>query len=323
MSAMKQAPPKPKLALSTRTLTRVIVAVVIMLVLVAGGFGGYYYWDRYLHAGDKSPLELDIDHLQQAIRDDPQNPDTRLALAQFYLAKGMMADAYEQATQVLTAFPDNDGAMLVAGIAGARMQKYEIAVDPLEKFVAAHKDSPMANADTALETAYYFLGESYLQLNQAENAIASFKGALAITPTDADALYQLGKAYQTVGKPEQALEQYQKAVRLVPDFTEAYTGMIESYTSLNQPEYVAYARGMQAFSMKDFNTAQIHLERAAETLTDFAPAYLGLGLTYEKLGLYDKALTALSRGIELNPNDFAIQQSYARVQATLNGQNIQ
>ncbi len=319
---MKQASQK-RTSLSNKALTRAITIVVVLLVLVAGGFGGYYYWDRYMHAGDKSPLELDIEHMEQAIRDDPQNPDTRVALAQFYLAKGMMPEALDQANQVLNAFPDNEGALLTAGIANVRMGYYQEATDPLKKFIDARKDSPMANADTALEAAYYFLGESYLELNNPADAIPNLEGALGITPTDADALYQLGQAYQATGEPEKALEQYHKAVRLVPDFVDAYTGMIESYSSLNQPEYVAFARGMQAFSMKDFNTAQIHLERVVETLPDFAPAFLGLGLTYEKLGMYDQALTMLGKSIELNPDDFAAQQSYARVQATVNGQNIQ
>lgn len=322
MSTMKQVSSK-ETSLNNKTLTRAIVAVIVLLVLVAGAFGGYYYWDRYVQVGDKSPLELDIEHMEQAIRDDPQNPDNRVALAQFYLAKGMMSEAFEQATQVLNAFPENDAALLVAGIAGVRMGNYEIATDPLEKFVAAHKDAPMANADTALEAAYYFLGESYMQLGSPADAIPNLEGALGITPTDADALYQLGTAYQATGDAEHALEKYHMAVRLVPDFVEAYTGMIESYSSLNQPEYVAYARGMQAFSMKDFSTAQIHLERATQTLSDFAPAFTGLGLTYEKLGMYDQALIVLGQSIELTPNDFTAQQAYARVQATISGQNIQ
>ncbi len=319
---MKQVSSK-QTALSNQTLIRAIIAAIVLLALVGVAFGGYYYWDRYVRIGDKSPLELDIEHMEQAIRADPQNPDNRVALAQFYLAKGMISDAFDQATQVLNAFPDNDGALLVAGIAGVRMGNYETATAPLEKFVAAHKDAPMANADTALEAAYYFLGESYMQMGKPAVAIPNLESALRITPTNADTLYQLGTAYQFTGDAKHALEQYHQAVRLVPDFVEAYTGMIESYSALNQPEYVAYARGMQAFSMKDFSTAKTHLERATQTLPDFAPAFLGLGLTYEKLEMYDQALVALGKSIELNPNDFAAQQSYAHVQATVNGQNIQ
>ncbi len=310
-------------ALSTQTIQRAIWGVGIIFIIVATAFGGYYYWDRYLHLGDKSPLELDIDHLEQAIRDDPQNPDTRVALAQYYLGKGMNEKALAQANQVINAFPDNDGALLVAGIAQVRLGDLEAALDPLGKFVDARKDLPMANADTALEAAYYFLGESYVGLNRPEDAIPALQGALTITPTDADALFKLGQAYQATNQPEAALEKYHKAVRLVPDFVEAYTAMIDSYSTLNQPDYVAYARGMQAFSMQDYKTAQTHLEHATKTLPEFSPAFLGLGLTYEKLGNLNAALQALKQAIALNPNDFAAQQAYGRIQATLNGQNIQ
>ncbi len=309
--------------ISTRTLTRVIVGAAVLLLVAVGVFGGYYYWDRYTFAGDKSPLELDIEHLESAIREDPQNPETRVALAQYYLGKGLYKDALAQAGQVLNAFPDNDGALLVAGIAHVRLNDMEPAIKNLEQFVAARKDQPMANVDTTLEAAYYFLGESYLNQNRPEEAIPNLEGALTITPTDADALYKLGMAYQTTGRAEAALEKYHKAVRLVPDFVEAYTGMIASYSSLNQPSYVAYARGMQAFSLQDFNTAQTHLEAATEALPDFAPAFLGLGLTYEKIDMQYEALQTLERAIELNPNDFAAQQAYARIQAVIDGQNIQ
>jgi len=310
-------------SISTQTLTRIIVGAVVLLVIAVGAFGGYYYWDRYTFAGDKSPLELDIEHLESAIREDPQNPDMRVALAQYYLGKGMFKDALTQADQVLNAFPDNDGALLVAGIAHVRLNEADPAIENLEQFVAARKDLPMANVDTTLEAAYYFLGESYLSQNRPAEAIPNLEGALTITPTDADALYQLGMAYQATGDADAALEKYHKAVRLVPDFVEAYTGMIESYSSLNQPSYVAYARGMQAFSMKDFATAKTHLEAATEALPDFAPAFLGLGLAYEKIDMPYEALQALEQAIELNPNDFAAQQAYARIQAALDGQNIQ
>ncbi|RME45350.1 MAG: tetratricopeptide repeat protein [Caldilineae bacterium] len=316
MSATKPITPK----LSTKTLQRTIWLVGIVLVLVVLSFGGYYYWDRYIHLGDKSPLEVDIAHLEQAIRDDPQNPDARVALAEYYLTKGMYPDAIEQANQVLNAYPDNQGAMLVAGVAAVRMNKPEEALEPLEKFVALRKDGPMANTDTALETAYYFLGESYMALDRPQDAIPVLEGALVINRTDADALYLLGQAYQATGRPEDALQQYQKAVRLVPDFTEAYTAMIEAYSTLNQEDYVAYARGMQAFTLKDYQTARTHLEYATNALPDFAPAFLGLALTYEKLGQPQAALQAVDRALDLDPTDFAAQQAYGRLQSILNPQ---
>ncbi len=318
MSARTRLTPKhrsPRSLLSADRLQRAVVIAATAVITSVLLFGGYYYWDRYVRLGDKSPIELNIEHLEQAIREDPQDPDRRAAFAEYYLGKEMYAEALDQAGQVLSNYPDHNGALLVSGIAYVRLDKPADAVAPLEKFVSLRKDQPMANADTALETAYYFLGECYLKLGRPADALAALDAALVITPTDADALYQAGLAHQALGQPEQALERYHKAVRLVPDFTEAYTAMIESYTALNKPDYAAYARGMQAFSLKDYKTAQTHLEFATQALPDFAPAHLGLGLTYEKTGQLDLALNAVKRAMELDPNDFAAQQAYGRIEA--------
>ncbi len=307
----------PRSLLSADRLQRAVVIAATAVIASVLLFGGYYYWDRYVHMGDKSPIELDIEHLEQAIRDNPQDPDRRVALAEYYLGKEMYVEALGQAGQVLSLYPENNGALLVSGVAYVRQGKPEEALAPLEKFVALRKDQPMANADILLETAYYFLGECYLKLDRPADALTVLDAALVITPTDADVLYQAGLAHQALGRPEQALENYHRAVRLVPDFAEAYTGMIESYTALDKPDYVAYARGMQAFSLQDYKTAQTHLEFATSALPDFAPAFLGLALTYEKTGQLDLALAAVDKALVLDPNDFAAQQTRGRIQAAI------
>jgi len=303
---------------STQDIQRAIWIVLTTLVASLALFGGYYYWDRYVHLGDKSPLELDIEMLEKAVRKDPQNPKVRVALAASYLNSGVYREALEQTDQVLSLYPENEGALLVAGIAYVRLDRPEDALDLLEKFVALRKDQPIARADTLLETAYYFLGASYIKVNRLAEAITALEAALVISPIDADALYQLGLAYQASGQPEAALERYHKAVRLGPDFTEAYSGMIESYSTLEQSDYVTYARGMRAFCRQDYETAQIHLEQATQALPDFAPAFLGLGLTYEKMDELEAALAAIQRALELAPNDFAAQQALGRIQVAMN-----
>ncbi len=298
-----------------RMLKRLVLLLSIAVGVVFLAFGAYYYWDRYVRIGDQSPLERDIAALEEAVREDPQDPDRRVALAEYYLGKGMYQDALQQADEVLQAFPDNDRAMLVKGIAYVRTADYQNAIEPLQAFIDLRKDSPMANTDIALETAYYFLGESYMALEQPENAIAPLEAAVKIERTDADALYQLGVAYTKIGQPENGLPYLERAVRLVPDFTEAYTAMIDVYTAQNQPDYVAFARGMQAFSLGDYQTAQVHLERATQALPTFAPAFVGLAMTYEKQGNLDAAMQAAETAIQLAPEDFSAQQTYGRLQA--------
>ena len=303
--------------LSTQGIQRAIWIALAALIANLALFGGYYYWDRYMHLGDKSPLELDIDQMEQVIRENPQNPEARVALAEFYLNKGMHKDALHQAEQVLGLYPENEVALLIAGIAHVHLNQPSDALEPLERFVALRKDQPMANIDTILEAAYYFLGESYMKLNRSSEAIPVLEAALLISRTDADALYQLGLAYQADGQPELALERYHQAVRFVPDFFEVYGAMIESYSALDHPDYVVYAQGMQALSQQDYETAHKHLEFAVQALPNFAPALLGLGLTHEQMGDLEAALAVVQRALELNPNDFAAQQALGRIQAMM------
>jgi tetratricopeptide (TPR) repeat protein len=293
----------------------VLATLITVLVL----FSAYYYWDRYVvRLGDQSPLELGVERLEQAIRDDPQDPEARVALAEFYLGQALYQDALDQTVQVLSLYPENEGALLVSGIAYIRLDQPEAALDPLEQFVATREEGEMARTDTRLEMAYYFLGESYMKLERPAEAIPVLDKALVINRTDADARYQLGLAHQANDQPQAALEQYHEAVRFVPNFTEAYSGMIESYAALDQLEYVAYARGMEALTLQDYETAQTHLEHATQALPDFAPAFLGLSLTYEKLGQLEAALATIERALELEPDDFAAQQTFGRLQATMN-----
>jgi tetratricopeptide (TPR) repeat protein len=300
---------------STQNLQRAIWIVLAVLIAVVVVFIGYYVWDRYIHLGDRSPIEVGAADLERAIRDDPQNVEARIALAESYLSRGQVEKALEQANQVLSQVPENHGALLIAGVAYVRLDQPEAALAPLKTFVALRKDGPMAQADTALEAAYYFLGESYVKLNRPAEAIPVLEAALAISPADADALYQAGLAYRATGQPEPALERYHQAVRLVPDFAEAYSGMVQAYSDTGQSDYERYAQGMEAFSLGDYNAALSHLEGATQVLPDFAPAFLGLGLTYEKTGQLEAAESAIVRALELDPQDFAAQQALGRIQS--------
>ena len=70
-----------------RRLKRLALAAVIVAVVLIAAFAGYYYWDRYVHIGDQSPLELGVSQLEEAVREDPQNAESRLSLAEFYFQR--------------------------------------------------------------------------------------------------------------------------------------------------------------------------------------------------------------------------------------------
>jgi tetratricopeptide (TPR) repeat protein len=296
---------------------RIVIYAAIALGLVIVSFGGYYYWDRYVKLGDESPISRSINELEELVRLHPDDTELRMALAESYLVDQSYAKAMEQASEVLISYPDNERAMFVVGIASASEEKWEQAVPPLEKFVEIRSKAPTANMDTSLETALYYLGSSYINLNRYQDAIPALSQAVKINATDADAFYLLGRAYTQNGQHEEAVLSYGEAVRFVPDFVEAYQGMAESYTALGKADYALYARGMVSFSTKDYEAARVELEKATLSLTDFAPAFIGLGLTYEELGNLTSAEASLITALQIEPDNFTASQALGRVQAAI------
>jgi len=184
MSTTKHSPP-PKTPLSTQNIRRGIIIVAVLLILVMAAFSAVYYWDRFLPRGDQSPSEIAIQEAEKAVREHPQDPDLRLALARIYYENSLYPEALEHANQVLSVSPDSENALLIAGLANIRLAQAAAAIPPLEQLIAARKKNPMAKSDMLLEMAYYFVGESYNKLGQNENAIPPLEAALEITPTDA------------------------------------------------------------------------------------------------------------------------------------------
>ena len=320
MRPTNNAASKPAQA-SNQAIQRAIWIVLGLLLVLLLIFAGYYVSDRYFHAEEQPPGERDIEHLEEAVLQEPQNPLLRIALAESYLRAGWNAEALEQAGQVLRQYPYNASALLIAGIGEVKLDRPEAALAPLHSFVALRKDGPMARTDTALEAAYYYLGESYLKLGRPAEAIPLLEAALQISPVDADALYQLGLALDADGQRPLAVQKYGEAVRLVPDFEEAYRAMAATYAALDQPDHATYAEGMVAFCHQDYRAAVSYLERATQALPGSAPAFLGLGLSYEGLGSLQPALSAIQQSLVLDPTDFAAQQALARLQAALETQD--
>ncbi len=304
---------------SRRLLRRVVWGLLAAVLLVSAAFAGYYYWDRYTVRQAPSPERQGLAHLEQLARQNSQDPEARLALAQAYLEGDKYTQAVEQAQQVLRAYPERQEALLIAGLAYTRAGQPQAAIDTLEKLAAARRQSSMASIDSVLQATLYYLGENYVRLNRPAQAILALSEALTIDRTDADALYQLGLAYALDGKHELALEQFDRATRFVPDMADAYHQMGLSYAALSSPTHVIYARGMEAYARKDYAGARADLERVSAELPDFAPAQVGLGLVYEKLGDPAGAKTRYARALALEPDNLLAGYGLIRLGNTQGG----
>jgi tetratricopeptide (TPR) repeat protein len=299
----------------TNQITRIVIYTGIALVLLVISFGTYYYSDRYVPPVEQvSPNQKTIKELEAEIRKDPQNADLRLTLAEAYLGVQNYDAAIQQAQEVIKNYPEKDGALFILGFSHASLQQFDQAIVPLTEFVKVREASEMAATDQVLETALYFLGESYIQTGKPQDAIAPLTRALEINQTDADAMYKLGFAYTQTGQHNEALVYYERAIQFVPNFAEAYSGMSQSYDALGQTDKAAYARGMLAYSIDDVETARQELEQTVIKMPDYAPAFVGLALTYEKLGDLAKAKVTVQTALILDPNNFLAQQLLGRIE---------
>jgi tetratricopeptide (TPR) repeat protein len=301
----------------THQLTRIVILVGVLLVLVLVSFGGYYYYDRY-YSNEVPAAEKIISQAQQAVEKDPQNPETRLALAEAYMVNRRFDDALGEANQVMAAYPDNQHAWLVVGVANALNGNPKDAVEPLQKFYEANKDVEMPGLNKTLQAAAYYLGDSYLQLKQPDKAVPVLEKAVEWSQTDADAMVKLGTAYIAVQRFENAVTMFQAATRFVPDYTEAYQGMATAYQAMNEADFANYAKGMVAYTQKDYKTALELLLKASQAEPEYVPALTGLGLTYEAMGDLQNARASYEAAVKLVPEDFTAKTGLQRVEAQLN-----
>ena len=302
----------------THQLTRITILAGILLVLAVVSFGSYYYYDHYYDAPQPEEQEVTLAHAEQAVRDDPQSPEKRMVLAELYMLNQRYTDAITQASNVLAAQPDNQRAWLVLGIANANTGKPADAIEPLTRFVDARKDQEMPGLDKSLQAAAYFLGDSFLQLGKPQEAITPLVQAVDWSQTDADAMYKLGMAYSAVGEYPKAVFMFHKATTLVPDFLEAYDAMAIAYDAGSQADYGDYARGMSAFSKKDYQAAIDLLLKSAQSQPGFAPTFAGLGLAYEALGNLQDAKASYQEAVNLDPNNFTADRGLERVEILIN-----
>ena len=300
----------------THQLQRIVIYLGIAFVLAAVSFGSYYYYDRY-YSDQPTTAELSIAEAEQAVRDDPNNSVARLDLAEAYMLYRRFDDAVAQANKVAALEPDNERVWLVQGVSYANTGRPADAIEPLTRFVDVRKEGEMPGLDRQLQAAAYYLGDSYLQLGQPENAVSPLEQTVGWSQTDADAMYKLGLAYAGTQQNDQAIYMLLRATTFVPNFMEAYEAMATVFDSMGEPDYANYARGMVAYSQGKYDKALELLLKSVQAKPDFPPAFVGLGLTFEAKGDLQSAKSNYETALMLDPENFIAQNGVQRITIAL------
>ena len=132
--------------------------------------------------------------------------------------------------------------------------------------------------------AHSNLGNTLKGLGRLEEAVASYRTAVALKPKFAEAHSNLGVVLADQGKPDQAVAAHRKAIVLWPDYAEAYSNLGGALADQGKPDE-AVAAYRKAIALKP----------------DLAVAHSNLGVALKQHGKLEDARAALDRALAIDP----------------------
>ena len=184
-----------------------------------------------------------------------------------------------------------------------------------EQATAISKEQVLKALDQAATRLRERLGESLVSVQKYDSPLEQ------VTTSSLEALKSYSLANSTRSDAE-AIPLFKRAVELDPDFALAYDGLGISYSNINEPGFAA-ENVAKAYQLRDrasereklritadyFQVVTGELEKANQTCELWAQIYPRdhyphnlLGVNYEFLGKYEKAVAETLEAIRLNPD---------------------
>ena len=155
----------------------------------------------------------------------------------------------------------------------------------LDEAIASYRNALAGEPDFA--DAHMSLAATLHQQGKLAEAVASYRDALALRPDLVTAHYNLGSALKALGQLDEAVASYRETIALKPDFVAAHYNLANALRDSGRPDD-AIASYRKAVSLKP----------------DFAEAYNNLGLVFQAQGRLDQAADSYRKAIAARP-DFA------------------
>ena len=137
------------------------------------------------------------------------------------------------------------------------------------------------------------LGMAQQSLEHHEVAIASFRQALELEPSHADALFKLAALLEKLGRQQEAIPIYEEAIR--------HAACLEFYVNLGAL-WISTGRADMALGP---------LQKAIDLAPNCAAAHLNLGMAKAALGNDADALPSFRKAIDLQPRNPDILRRFA------------
>jgi tetratricopeptide (TPR) repeat protein/tRNA A-37 threonylcarbamoyl transferase component Bud32 len=246
---------------------------------------GEAQWARYLETRDVAAVGKAQDAITEALRLDPDQPLTRIALALVYRGTNRGPQAAEELRRILVRRPADDEAHRLLGEILLDQGRAEDALAELRKAIEERPGFWRNHAS---------LGQALLRGARYQEAAAAFQRAIELQPDNSRAFQMLGTVYSLMADDERAVVNYRRAIELAPD-SRAYSNLGTTY----------YRQGKFADAARAYEDA-VRLE-------PHSPAkYRNLGDVYARLGQRERARQAYLRAVELSENLLRVNPGDAR-----------
>ncbi len=248
-----------------------------------------------------------IPHFQQI---HPQDTATRSNLIRAYLRAGRTAEGLKLATELSTEGKDDAKSHFALGVLLASEKQYRPAQLELEKADALQPET--------LEILYA-LGQTYLRIGDYAKAGLMLNRAVKLKPDSPETLYVLAQAYQKQNRSVDALDLLVRAHKLAPENTDiifllARVSMSQNYYEDAIPLLESGVK--LAPQRADFHAAlgesYFKTEKTEKAIAEFqklidleptAQSYAFMGISYRRLGRFDKAREYFEAGLKRDPHN--------------------
>ncbi len=226
-----------------------------------------------------------ISAYEEAIRSNPTDPNSYIAMARVQVFIGLYADAQESAENALLLNPNNSMAHAVRGWALDFSGDYLAAE-------AAVKRALELDPNNALAHAYYaeILADSFLSgsgpLDAIDLAAEQSRVALSLAPSLMEAHRARAYVLEVTGNYEEAIQEYETAVNLNPNISDLHLSLGRNYRALG-----VYDKAVEEFT-------RANALNPADSLPD-----LYISRTYATVGEYAKAVQYGEQAVKDNPTD--------------------
>jgi tetratricopeptide (TPR) repeat protein len=253
-----------------------------------------------------SPVEA-IAHLQRV---HPADAATRLNLTRAYLRAGRTAEGLKMAAELSAQKQDDVELHFTLGVLLASEKQYRAGQVELEKANALKPE----NVEILDE-----LGEAAFHAHDYARAELVVNRALKLKPDSPETLYLLAQVYQTENRPVDAMNLLVNAHKLAPENTDiilllARVSMSQNYFEdaipllesglkiAPQRADLHAALGESYFKSEKTEKAIAEFQKLIE-LEPSAQSYAFTGISYRRLGRFDKAREYFEAGLKRDPHN--------------------